>query len=156
MARARSQKCKTFQALNPQQRAKVIQEQGGCVVGVSWAHTKARYNRVRRHTERGPSIGCQEKEGSGVCDQHDHRLLHGSKSAYASANAVAGTPRGHEGSRPDWFSGMPMGSLLTEGTAGAVFEIMEAPVVSVEGRKTQSIVFIDPGSNMNFITLELA
>ena len=49
-----------------------------------------------------------------------------------------------------------MGSLLTEGTAGAIFKIMEAPVVSVEGRKTQSLVFIDPGSNMNFITHELA
>ena len=49
-----------------------------------------------------------------------------------------------------------MGSLLTEGTAGAVFEIMEAPVVSLEGRKTQSIVFVDPGSNMNFTTQELA
>ena len=33
---------------------------------------------------------------------------------------------------------------------------MEAPVVLVEGRKTQSIVFVDPGSNMNFITCELA
>ena len=49
-----------------------------------------------------------------------------------------------------------MGSFLTEGIAGAIFKIMEAPVVSVEGRKTQSIVFIDPGSNMNFITRELA
>ena len=49
-----------------------------------------------------------------------------------------------------------MGSLLTEGTSGAIFEILEAPVVSVEGRKTQSIVFIDPGSNINFITHELA
>ena len=28
--------------------------------------------------------------------------------------------------------------------------------MSVEGRKTHSIVFIDPGSNMNFITHELA
>ena len=49
-----------------------------------------------------------------------------------------------------------MGRLLIEGTSGAIFEILEAPVVSVEGRKTQSIVFIDPGSNINFITHELA
>ena len=49
-----------------------------------------------------------------------------------------------------------MGSLLTEGTAGAIFEIMEAPVVSVERRKVQGIVFADPGSNMNLITHELA
>ena len=126
------------------------------MVCVSWAHTKVRCNRVRRHTEGGPSIGWQEKEGSGVCGQHHHRLLHSSKSAYASANAVVGAPRGHGGSRPDWFSGMPLGSLLAEGTAGAIFKIMEAPVVSVEGRKVQGIVFTDPGSNMNFITHKLA
>ena len=126
------------------------------MVCVSWAHTKARCNRVRCHTEGGPSIGCQEKEGSGVCSQHHHRLLHGSKSAFASANAVVGAPRGHGGSRPDWFLGMPMRSLLAEGTAGAIFEIVEAPVVSVEGRKVPGIVFADPGSNMNFITHELA
>ena len=43
----RLQECTAFQALNPQQRAKVIQDQGGCEVSVSWAHTKARCNMVR-------------------------------------------------------------------------------------------------------------
>ena len=52
----------------------------------------------------------------------------------------------HGGSRPDWFSGMALGSLLTEGTARTIFKILEAPVVSVEGRYVQGIVFIDPGS----------
>ena len=145
--------CKDFQALNPQQRAKVIQEQGGCVVCLSIAHTNVRCNMVWRHTEGGPSIGCQEKKGSGACGQQHLRLLHGSKSAYASANVVAGALRGQASYRPDWFSGRPMGSLLTEGTAVAVFMIMEAPIVSVVGRKTQSFVFVDAGSNMNFITL---
>ena len=63
----RLQECKAFQAMSPQQQAKVIQEQGGCAVCASWAHPKARCNRVRHHVEGGPSIGCQEKEGSGVC-----------------------------------------------------------------------------------------
>ena len=130
----------------------MIQEQGVCVVCVSWAHTKVRCNWVRHHTEGGPSIGCQEKEGSGVCGQHHHRLLHISKLAYASANTVASSLRVPEGSRPDCLSVMPMGSLLTEGIAGAIFEIMEAPVVLADGRKAQSIVFVNPGSNMNFIT----
>ena len=49
-----------------------------------------------------------------------------------------------------------MGSILAEGTAGAIFEIMEAPVMSVEGRKVQGIVFTDFGSKMNFITHNLA
>ena len=51
---------------------------------------------------------------------------------------------------------MPLGSLLTKGTAGAIFKIMEAPVVLVVGRKVQDIVFADPRSNMNFITHKLA
>ena len=85
-----------------------------------------------------------------------HRLLHGSKSAYGSANAVTGVPRGQGGSRPDWFLGMPLGSLLTKGTARTIFEVIETPVVSVEGRKVLGVVFTDPGSNMNFNTHELA
>ena len=81
----RLQECKAFQALSPPQRAKVIKEQGGCVMCMSWAHTRARCNKIRPYFEGGPSIGCQEKEGSGVCRQPHHRMLHGSKSAYASA-----------------------------------------------------------------------
>ena len=131
----RMQECKAFQALNPQQRARVIQDQGGCVICLSWAHPKFKCQLVWRHTEGGPSIGCEEKEGSRVCGRQHHRLLHGSKSAYASTNALAGIPGGHGGSRPDWFSGVPLGSLLTEGTEGTIFEITEAPVVSVEGTK---------------------
>ena len=140
----RLQECKAFQALNPQQRAKVIQDQGGCVVCLSWGHHKFRCNLVQRHNEGGPGIGCEEKEGSGVCGHHHHRLLHGSKSAHASANAVAGSPRGQGGSRPDWFSGKSTGSLLTEGTSGAIFEVLEAPLVLTEGKKMLSLIFIDP------------
>ena len=51
---------------------------------------------------------------------------------------------------------MPPGSLLAEGTARAIFDIMEAPLVLVEGRKVQVFMFADPGSNMNFITHKLA
>ena len=50
----RLEECKAFQALNPQQRAKVIKDQRGCVVCVSWAHTKAKCNKARRHTEEAP------------------------------------------------------------------------------------------------------
>ena len=91
-----------------------------------------------------------------MCGLPHHRLLYGSKSAYGSANAAAGALRGHGGSRQDWFSGTPLGSLLTEGTNRANFEILEEPVVSVEGRKVQGIVFTDPKSNMNLITHKLA
>ena len=111
---------------------------------------------VQCHNEGGPGIGCEEREGAGVSGQLHHRLLHGGRSAHASENAVAGSPRGQGGSRPDWFSGKPTGSLLIEGTSGAIFEILEAPVVSTGGKKILSLVLIDPGSNINFITHELA
>ena len=69
---------------------------------------------------------------------------------------MLGAPRGSGASRPDLFEGRPMGSILAEDTAGAIFEIVEAPVLSVEGRKVPGIVFTDSGSNMNFITHNLA
>ena len=91
----RLQECKDFQALNPQQRAGVIQDQGGCVVCLSWGHNKLRCNMVQYHNEGGPGIGCKEREGAGVCGQH------GSRPAHASANAVMGLPRGQGGFRQD-------------------------------------------------------
>ena len=83
-------------------------------------------------------------------------MLHGSNSAYAAANSVLGAPRDSGAFRPDLFAGRPVGSIIAEGTAGAIFEIVEAPVLSVEGRKVPGIVFTDSGSNMNFITHHLA
>ena len=145
--------CKSFRALNPQQRSGVIQDQGGCVVCLSWGNHKFRCNMVQRHNEGGPGIECKEREGAGVCGQLHYRLLHRRRSAHASANAAEGLPRRQEGFqqdwfsgkptgshltegfRQDWFSGKPTGSLLTEGTSGAIFDILEAPVVLTEGKK---------------------
>ena len=148
--------CNAFVTLSPPQRAKVIQEQGGCVICLSWMHPRVRCN---MKAPKNPGLGaasllCQERDGTGVCGQAHHRMLHGSKAADTSENAVVGAPRGHlvgpsfrevppfgpllefgrssaaghGGFRPDWFSGRPMGSLLAEGTAGGIFEIVEAPV----------------------------
>ena len=100
----RLQSCKNFQAMNPQQRAGVIQEQGGCVVCLSWGHNKLRCNMVQYHNEGGPGIGSKERGGAGVCGQLHHRMLHGSSSAHGSTNAVMGLPREQEGFRQDWSS----------------------------------------------------
>ena len=83
-------------------------------------------------------------------------MLHGSKFAYMSANLVLGAPRGPVASRSDMFSGKPLGSLLAEGNAAATFEIVEAPVRLVEGRKVPGIVFTDSGSNTNILIHNLA
>ena len=76
--------------------------------------------------------------------------------ANASANSALGAPRKPGESSPDLFVGRSMGSILAEGTAGAIFKIVEVPVLSVEGRKVSGIMFMDSGSNMNFITHDLA
>ena len=68
--------------------------------------------------------------------------------SYASANSVLGAPRGSGESRPDLFVGRPRDSIPAKGTAGAIFEIVEAPVRSVEGTKVPGIVFTNSGSNM--------
>ena len=56
----------------------------------------------------------------------------------------------------DLFSGKPLGSLLAEGNAAATFELVEAPVMLVEGRKVPGIVFTDSGSNTNILIHNLA
>ena len=81
----RLQYCKAFQALSPPHRVKVIKEQRGCMVCMSWAHNLGRCNQVRRHVEGGPTIGCQEREGAEVCGQPHHRMLHEGKAPHATA-----------------------------------------------------------------------
>ena len=113
----------------------MIEEQGGCVSCLSWAHTTLKSS-LKEPKNPGPgaaSLRCQEREGTGVCDRAHHKMLHGSKFAYMSANLVLGAPRGPVASRSDLFSGKPLGSLLAEGNAAATFEIVEAPVM-LEGR----------------------
>ena len=47
-------------------------------------------------------------------------------------------------------------SSLIAGATGAIFKIIEALVLSVEGRRVPVIVFLDSGSNLNFIAYEVA
>ena len=152
------QDCGEFRALSSPQRATVIEEQGGCVTCLSWAHTQQRCSlkEPKSPGSGAASLRCQESEGTGVCGRAHHGMLHGSNSAYAAADAGLGAPRGSGASRPDLFAGRPVGSILAEGTAGAIFEIVEAPVLLVEGRRVPGIVFMDSGSNMDFITNKLA
>ena len=59
-------------------------------------------------------------------------------------------------SSPDIFTGRSVGSSLIAGATGAIFKIIEALVLSVEGRRVPVIVFLDSGSNLNFIAYERA
>ena len=46
--------------------------------------------------------------------------------------------------------------MLAAGAAGAIFEILREPTVSLGGKRQEAVVFADPGSNMNFISHTLA
>ena len=147
---SRLQYCCVFRDLNPTQRAIVIEEQGGCVTCLSWAHTQqgCTLKEPKSPGSGAARLRCQESEGTEVCGRAHHEMLHGSNSAYAAADFGWGTPRGPGEFRPALFAGRPVGSLLTAGTAGAIFEIVEAPVLSVKGRRVLGIVFMDSGSNL--------
>ena len=134
-----------------------MEDLGGFELCTSSAHPRSRCN-FKEPRIPGPGARtnkCQEKIGAEVCGREHHRLLHGSDASHALLNAARLQPRLARDPKPDIFRGQP-GSLLAVGAAGAVFKILEAPVHSKTGRKEQRVVFVDPGSNMNFITHELS
>ena len=149
--------CPGFKNMSPQQRNKQLVDQGGCVICLSWAHPLSKCG-MKEPKEAGPgaqSLKCQEKLGAGLCGKLHHSLLHGADSSFGQVNSVQGEARGSR-PRPDIFTGRSSGSMLAEGAAGAMFELLYAPVRSQEGARTIDTVFIDGGSNMNFVTNELA
>ena len=135
-----------------------MEDLGSCVTCLSWTHTsqECSLKEPKSPGSKTASARCQKNKGTEVCGRAHHKMLHGSNSAYAEADFGWGTPRRPGEFRPALFAGRPVGSLLTAGTAGAIFEIMKAPVLSVKGRRVLGIVFMDSGSNMNFITHDLA
>ena len=107
----------------------MIEVQEGCATCLSWTHPSSKYP-LKEPKNPGPwavSLKCQEREGTGVCGEAHHRMLHGSNVAHTSANSALGALRKPGESRPDLFEGRFMGSILAEGTAGSFFEMMEAP-----------------------------
>ena len=153
----RMEACLAFKAESAPQRAKLLEDLGGCKLCTSWSHPRSRCNLMEPRNP-GPgarTIKCQKKSGAGVCGKEHHRLLHGSDASQASVNAARLQPRLAGDPRPNIFRGQP-GSLLAAGAEGAVLEILEAPVHYKTGRKEREVVFVDPRSNMNFITPKLA
>ena len=107
----------------------------------SWAHTKVRCNMLGATLNEGPVYDARRRK-----DQE------------CVANSTTGCLGVHQSSSGRTKRTQRLQARLVLGKAHgeppdrAVFKIMEAPVVSVEGRNIQSIVFLDSGSNVNFIT----
>ena len=149
--------CTAFTAATPPHRSKILDDHGGCTTCLSWAHTSRRCN-LKEPRNPGPgarTLRCQEETGKGVCGKEHNRMLHGAEVSHGTANAARILTRPVEGPRPDIFQGRP-GDLLAAGPSGTAFEILEATVLSQSGAKEQDRLFVDGGSNMNFITHELA
>ena len=154
---SRFDSCPAFMAATPPQRAKMIDDQGGCSTCLSWGHPRIRCSmKEPRHLGPGArTLRCQQETAGGLCGKDHHKLLHGAEASHGTVNAARLLLKPPGEPRPDIFLGRP-GDLLAEGAAGAVFEILEAKIISQEGRSAEDRVFIDGGSNMNFITHKLA
>ena len=99
---------------------------------------------------------CNKMTGGVACGRLHHKLLHGSANAYCMANAVGARQCQPLTSRLDLFTGEVWQRLL-HGTRGTIFEFVTAGVVAPEGNEVRDqIVFVDPGSNVNFIRKDLA
>ena len=135
-----------------------MEELGGCATCLSWTHTNQECSlKELKNPDSGvASVLCQKSEGTEICGRAHHRMLHGSNSKYADADFGWGTPREPGEFRPNLFAGRPVGSILKANTAGAIFNIVKAPLLSLKGKKVIGIVFVASGSNMNIITHELA
>ena len=136
----------------------MIEEQGGCVSCLSWAHTTLKSS-LKEPKNPGPgaaSLRCQEREGTGVCDRAHHKMLHGSKFAYMSANLVLGAPRGPVASRSDLFGKAPRQPSSRRQRCSNLRDSGSPCDVGGEGRKVPGIVFTDSGSNTNILIHNLA
>ena len=66
-------------------------------------------------------------------------------------NAVMARQWPHPSCKADLSTGR-IGDRLLHGTKGTIFEFVTAGVVALEGEEAEDqIVFVDPGSNVNFI-----
>ena len=92
---SRMEACLAFKVETAPQRAKLLEDLGGCILCTLWAHSRTRCN-LREPRNPGPdarTIKCQEKIGEGVCGREHLGLLHGSEASHALVSAATLQPR---------------------------------------------------------------
>ena len=143
-------------ALNPAQRAKVLKDEGGCSQCLSWGHSQRQCNRSEARQQPGKTLKCQERVGSRTCGEFHHPMLHGSNHISGSVNHALGSSHQPFDPRPDIFTREPPGSYIRAGTTGTIFKVVSAPVLAPGGKSKVTSMFVDPGSNLNFILKSFA
>jgi hypothetical protein len=145
---SRLDQCSSFKALSPAARATMLEGASGCNKCLSWEHVPKRCF-FKKEVECPETVSGGEK-----CGRSHHALLHGSANVYCESFCLSAVSK--EGSRDDLFPGRA-GDLLKRGTSGALFEFVRAPIVNpVNAQEEEAIVFVDGGSNVNFIRMDLA
>jgi hypothetical protein len=131
--------CKTWVALTPAERARILESFDGCPQCSAYTHTVGECYQKKK---RGSNIPCKEKVDGKNCGGDHHKLLHGSESAYCRTAAVraiaASDEEGHQGGGPQ------------------LLEMFECPAQAPSGREATALVFTDGGSTLSLIRHEFA
>ena len=137
----RLESCPVFLAKSPKERAKILEDEGGCAKCTATNHTL-------KLCFRPDSQVCGETVGSGKCSKPHHRLVHGSSSVYCQANSavIKASAKGEDHST----------STLQELTLGCLFEHQMVPAQGPSGKSTDALIICDSASNTNFVTFSLA
>jgi hypothetical protein len=181
----RLEACPQFQQMTPQARGNALEEQGGCSLCTSYAHPKNKCFQTDKRKPNYKPVLCSEKvNGSKSCGKSHHSLLHGSASIYCQTNAAMARSSSSLQTRKS-TGGKEMGSSRKKGTIytaqetppafpkdpsqyifsnqefleqarNCMFEFVVAPVGSNKGLQEERIIFTDPGSNVNFVRMDVA
>ena len=134
--------CTKFQAMSPVQRGKRLEEVGGCARCTSWKHKRGKSGCIRKNP-----TSCLEMEGGNRCGKDHDQLLHGSGSAYCSANGVSISSVSPE---KDWSKTHGKGHGNHPG-ATVLLEIQSVKLI-VNKMVEQTIMFFDNGSTATICT----
>ena len=154
---ARLEDCPAFRAKPLKERAKLLEDEGGCALCTSTSHARDRCWIVQYNK---PQQQCKEKVGTGECGRPHHPTLHGSASAYCQSNAALRTSGAQDHSSytsSDKVNAHPGPQVsLQELTSGCLFEHLTIPVQRSSGGWSEALTICDSASNTNFITTALA
>ena len=135
--------CTKFQAMSPIVRGKRLEEVGGCARCTSWMHKQG-----RRSCPRTNPTSCPEMESGKRCGRDHDQLLHGSGSAYCSANSISMSTKARGSSTcPE----MKDTNQCNHPGATVLLEMQTVDLL-VNMNKVTTIMFFDNGSTATICT----
>ena len=111
----RLENCTEFVKMTPQERGKRLQDEGGCCICTNTRHPANQCFKNDSKRQQSRRQQCPVLVAGAPCGKPHHKLLHGSASAYCSANSLQCQVRANNCPRPDLFPG-EVGEKLLRGT----------------------------------------